>query len=153
MKNTLLVFREQNLFFGIRSNDFEQYFPLNKVWISQANNSSQVWRFEGKEKKEKGCFIHPGSLFGFSKFRISQTGVIFLKNISNQLPMGILMNEFLMKISLKKIGTKKIDIEQLKKFPTHLPKSAFHTVQRYKRKNIFIIDPLMLFKAYDIAPS
>ncbi len=109
-----------------------------------------IWEFEGKQEPTKGRFVHLGSLFGFSPTYFSQSGYIFLKKVNNQSTIGIFMDNLYMQGSLKKIGDKKLEIEKIKNFPPNVPKTSFRFVQKYKRKNILVIDPLSLFRDHDI---
>ncbi len=153
MNNALLVFQERNHYFGFLSNDFERYFPADKAWISPSSHSRYIWNFKEESIPVKGKFIHPGILFDFPRVSFDQSGYIFMKNLPNRSSMGIFMNNFEMQISLKKIANKKLEIDQMKNFPKSYPRSVFKYVQQYKRRNILVIDPLKLFKAYHIPLS
>lgn len=148
--NSIFVFKEQTHLFGILPTDFYTFLPLNKLWISPVSKDSPLWRFEGESSIQQGYFVHLATLFGFKDIRFSQSGVIFLKQHTKKSYVGIVMNDFLMQIMNRKIGPKTIAIELTKNFPPNLPKSAFHFVQRYKRKNIMVINPEGLLKEYDI---
>lgn len=151
MQQRLFVFREQPYLFGIVNSDFDTYLPLNKVWISPDPETPNIWHFEVKNSaSRKGCFIHPATLFGFGEVQISDSSVLFLKKQDNGMETGILMNDFVMQLSDKKVGLKQYETELVKSFPENLPKSAFRFVQRYKRSNIFVYDVAGIIKEYNI---
>lgn len=151
MQQSLFVFREQPYLFGIESNDFDSYLPLNKVWISPDPVTPNIWHFEVKNSKSrKGYFIHPATLFGFRDVQISNSSVLFLMKLENGMETGILMNDFVMQLSDKKVGLKQYETELVKSFPESLPKSAFRFVQKYKRNNIFVFDVAGLIKEFGI---
>lgn len=141
MQNNVYVFKEPPYLLGVTQDDFESHLPLNQAWISPEPNSSNIWRFKTKDRSpRKGFFVHPGALFGFQKVQISNTSVLFLKKLDNEIEIGILMNEFLLQTSNKKAGSKQLSVDFVKNFPEKLPKTAFHFVQRHKRKNVFVIN-------------
>ena len=136
----LLVFKEQTHLFGIRNSDFDSYFPLNKLWISPSNKEQLLWKFEGKQGKPKGYFVHPAMLFGFKDVKFSQSSIVFLKKLNKNISVGLIMNDFYTRIINGRIGPKVLSTDLVKNFPINLPKAAFHFVKRYKRKNIMVIN-------------
>ncbi|MCP4749709.1 MAG: hypothetical protein GY866_02340 [Proteobacteria bacterium] len=150
MSNSLVIFREHNHYFGLFPNDFEQHFSLNKTWISPSEHSPLIWKFEREQSPSEGVFVHLGAVFGYSPANFSQTGHIFMKKVSDQSSMGIFADNLLMKIPKIKTGDKNIDVEKIKNLPPEIPIKAFRFIKRYRRKNIFVIDPLMLFQACHI---
>jgi hypothetical protein len=146
----LFVFREQSHLLGILADDFESHLPLNRVWLSHDNDNSPFWKYEDKQTSEKGYFIHPAMLFGFNNMSFCQSSIIFLNRHQDSMNVGILMNEFLMKIIHKKSGNKALAVELVKNFPSVLPKSAFHFVHRFKRKNILVLNPEGLMKEFGL---
>jgi hypothetical protein len=148
--NSLFVFKEQTHFFGIRNSDFDTYFPLNRLWISPTNEKQLLWKFEGRQEKQKGYFIAPGILFGFKDVKLSESSIVFLKKFSHQSSVGLVMNDFYTQIVNTRVGPKVLSTELIKNFPEHLPKSAFHFVKRYKRKNIMVINMEGLLNEYEI---
>jgi len=149
MENSVVVFQERGLFLGLYPSDFENYFQLNSVWISPSSHSMLVWKYERTKEPQNGSFIHASALLGSSPAVFSQHGYVFEKKITNSLSMGLFLNDITSEIPLKKIG-KKIEIDQVNKLPPDIPQSIFRFVHRVKRRNILIIDPLMLFKAYNV---
>lgn len=150
MHNNLLIFREQSYLFGLLPAEFENYLPLDTVWISPFQDSPHIWQYETKESAKKGYFVHPGTLFGFSNLSFSENSVIFLTEIKNKMGFGVLMNGYLTQLSEKVTLQKKMDLELVSNFPDNLPKSAFQYVQRYKRKNVLVLDLKGLIKEFDI---
>ena len=151
MQNNLYVFREHPYLLGVKPDEFESYLPLNKVWISPLSNHSNIWRFEVKNGSiRQGFFIHPGGLLGLQKAQISNYSVLFLKKLSDDIEIGILMNDFLLQIADKKLAPKQLDVNFLKNFPDSLPKPAFHFVQRHQRKNVYVISFDGLIAEYEI---
>jgi hypothetical protein len=148
--NSIFVFKEQSHLFGILPTDFNTFLPLNKLWIAPVSNDSPLWKFEGTPSNQQGYFVHLATLFGFKDVRFSQSGVVFLKQHAKNMFVGIVMNDFVMQIVNRNIGPKTIAMELTKNFPPNLPKSAFHFIQRYKRKNIMVINPEGLMKEYKI---
>ncbi len=149
MENSLVIFQERGLLLGLFPSDFETFFQLSSAWISPSNHSMLIWNFERAKEPKKGSFIHAGVLLGNSPATFNEQGYIFIKKINSILTMGLFLNEIVTETPMKKIG-KKIDVDQINKLPPDIPKSIFRFVQRIKRKKIFIIDPLMLFQAYDV---
>lgn len=152
MDNSLIVFREENIYLGLLLNDFEQHFSLNHVWISPSMQSPLIWKFETKQKPFEGNFVHLGILLGFSPAYFNHSGHIFLKKIHDFSFMGIFMNNFFLQIPFAKFRDKKLDISEVKNYPLNVPKNTFRFVHRFKRKNIFVIDPLLLFQTYNVLP-
>lgn len=151
MQDSLIVFSENIYFFGLLPSDFDQFFSLNKAWISPTEDSSLQWKFEREEEPYQGNFVHFGNLLGLSSATFSETGYIFLKNLSATSSQGVFINQFIMRVALKKMKERnRIEVDEAKGFPPDVPRTAFRYVQRYKRKNIMVLDPLMLFRAYGI---
>lgn len=151
MQQRLFVFREQPYLFGIVDSDFDAYLPLNQVWISPDSVTPNIWHFELKNgSSRKGCFIHPATLFGFREVQISNSSVLFLKKQENGMETGVLMSDFVMQLSDKKVGLKQFETDLVKSFPQELPKSAFRFVQRFKRNNIFVFDVAGLLNEFSI---
>lgn len=151
MDKSLIVFQERDLFFGIYPNEFKHNFSLNQVWISNSGDESPIWQFRRKKDPVEGVFIHFGSLLELSQAHFDNGGYIFVKEITG-VPMniGICVSGLLMRIPLKKLRAKKIEIDDFPRFPAGIPKTVFSYIQQYKGKHIFVIDPLLLFRAYDL---
>ena len=149
MENSLVIFQERGLLLGLYPSDFETYFQISSAWISPSHHSMLIWNFERVKEPTKGSFIHAGALLGNSPATFNAHGYIFIKKINKLLTLGLFLSEIVSEMPLKKIG-KKIEIDQFNKLPSDIPQSIFRFVQRIKRKNILIIDPLMLFQAYDV---
>jgi len=150
MDKSLVIFQEKNLYFGIYPSEFIQHFSLNQVWISQSGIKSPIWQFEKKKDPVQGRFIHFGSLLGLSQAHFNNGGYIFIKETSSTSALGICINGWLMQIPLRKLPDKKLEVDQFNRFPPNIPRTAFNFIQLYKGKHIFVIDPLLLFRAYDI---
>jgi len=151
MSDSLLIFQENKLHFGMFPDEFEQYFPLNNVWISPEEGKPNIWRFEREKPPMRGKFVHFGSLIGKTPAYFDDTGYIFMKNIPGEFSLGIFIGAVILRIPVKKLRAKKIEIErESKRIPAQLPKTAFRYIQRFQRKNILIINPLLLFRAYKI---
>lgn len=149
MENSLVIFQERGLNLGFFPNDFETFFQLSSAWISPSNHSTLIWNFERTKEPQHGSFVHVGALLGNSPATFNEQGYVFLKKINDLITMGLFLNDIITEMPSKKMG-KKIEIDQVNKVPSDIPKSIFRFVQRIKRKNIFVIDPLMLFQAYDV---
>ena len=134
---------------GIFPSDFENYFQLSSAWISPSSHSMLVWKYERDKEPKNGNFIHAGALLGSASAIFSQHGYVFVKRINADLTMGLFLNEIISEIPLKRMG-KKVEIDQNHKIPSNIPVSAFRFIHRIKRKNVLVIDPLMLFKAFDV---
>lgn len=150
MDKSLVIFQEKSLYFGIYPSEFRYHFSLNQVWISHAGNESPIWQFEKKKDPKQGKFIHFGSLLGLSQAHFNNGGYVFIKETSNTSELGICINSLLMRIPLKKLPNKKLEIDEFSHFPPNIPKTVFNFIQLYKGKYIFVIDPLLLFSAYNI---
>jgi len=151
MQESLIIFLEDKYFFGLLPTDFDQFFSLNKAWISPTDESSPVWKFEREEEPHEGNFVHFGNLLGLSAATFSEKGYVFLKKVSETSSQGVFINQFIMRVALKKMKERnRIEVDEANVFPPDIPRTAFRYVQHYKRKNIMVLDPLMLFRAYDI---
>lgn len=150
MQNKLIIFQESSHLIGINPSDFDSAIQLNAVWISPSATSENVWEFESKDAAWKGCFVHPGTLFGFGKVYFDASSYLFLQKENDDFYIGILMNEFLIQLSEKRTLSKKLEIDLVKNFPAELPKSAFQFVHRYKRKNVLVLHPAGLLETYHI---
>ncbi len=146
----LFVFKEQMHFFGIRKSDFDNYFPLNQMWISPLDDMQLLWRFESIQGKPKGYFVHPAMLFGFKDVNFSQSSIVFLKKLNHKTSVGLIMNDFYTQIVNGNVGPRLLSTDLVKNFPANLPKNAFHFVKRYKRKNIMVINLEGLVDEYKI---
>ncbi|MFH2133099.1 MAG: hypothetical protein ABIK68_22190, partial [bacterium] len=144
-----VIFQEKDLYFGIYPSEFKTHFSLNQVWISHSGNDSPIWQFQRKKDPVDGQFIHFGSLLKLSQAHFNNGGYIFIKEVATA-AMGICINGLLMRIPLKKLPNKKIEVDEFAHFPPGIPRTAFSFVQFYKGKYIFVIDPLLLFRAYEI---
>ncbi|MBU2515447.1 hypothetical protein KJ966_29375 [bacterium] len=150
MSSRLFVFREQTYLFGILSGEFDKYLSLNHVIICQDEQHPNLWKFEATDTGESGYFIHPMELFGFGKIKFSQKSILFIRNQPDSPAFGLLMNDFYMHINDKRAEPKRIEPDVVKNFPPQLPKPVFQFVRRFKRKNIFVINPDALLKEYNI---
>lgn len=138
--NHLFVFKEQSLTLGVLPNEFDLVVPLNQYWISQSTTNPKIWKFNRENSSRSGFFVHPASLFGLKEVRFSDRGIAFLKKQSEDKYIGMVLNQYLMKIGVKKLGPKLIAADLVKNLPQNLPKSVFRSVQRFQRKNIFILN-------------
>ncbi len=150
MDKSLVIFQEKNLYFGIFPNEFKHHFSLNQVWISHSGDSSPIWQFEKKKDDLQGQFIHFGSLLGLSQAHFNNGGHIFMRETSDGSDLGICVNGLLMRIPLNQLPNKKLEIDEFSHFPPDIPKTIFSFIQLYKGKHILVIDPLLLFRAYEI---
>ncbi len=150
MDKSLVVFQENDLYFGIYPNEFKHNFSLSQVWISRPEKDSPIWRFTRKKDPIEGNFIHFGALLGLSQSHFNNGGYIFIKEVSNTFALGICFSGLLMHIPLKKIPQKRIEVDAFSHFPPDIPKTVFSFIQVYKGKHIYVIDPLLLFRAYDL---
>ena len=150
-QKSIFVFREQPHLFGILPGDFDTYLPLEQVSISHDSENPLLWIYEEKQTSKKGYFIHPALLLGFKKITFSKSGILFLKNNTQETDIGILMNDFLMKIVQKKAGSRTLSVDLVKNFPSEFPKRAFRFVQRFKRQNILVINPEGLIKEFNLS--
>ncbi len=150
MDKSLVVFQENDLYFGIYPNEFKHHFSLNQVWISKSEKDSPVWQFKRKKDPAEGLFIHFGSLLELSQAHFDNGGYIFIKEITAPFSLGICISGLLMRIPLKKLPRKTIEVDEFPHFPAGVPKTIFSFIHRYKGKHIFVVDPLLLFRAYDL---
>ncbi len=150
MSSRLFIFQEQAYLFGIQSGEFDKHLLLNRVTVFQDKQHTDLWKYEIKDNSESGYFIHPAALFGFSKIKFSQKSILFIRNQPQSPTFGLLMNDFYIHMTEKRVESKRIEPDVVKNFPPQLPKSVFHYVRRYKRKNIFVINPDALLKEYSI---
>lgn len=150
MDKSLVIFQEKDLYFGIFPNEFKHHFSLNQVWISHSGDSSPIWHFEKKKDHLQGKFIHFGSLLGLSQAYFNNGGHIFMKETSADSNLGICVNGLLMRIPLQQLPNKKLEIDEFSHFPPDIPKTIFSYIQLYKGKYILVIDPQLLFRAYEI---
>lgn len=153
MDNSLVVFQEKDLYFGIHPNEFKHHFSLNQVWISSSGEDSPLWQFKRKSAPLEGVFVHFGSLLELSQAHFDNGGYIFMKEISSagsSIDLGICISGLLMRVPLKKLRRKKIEADEFSRFPSGIPKTVFSNIQQYKNKHIYVIDPLLLFRAFDL---
>lgn len=148
MNNNLIVFKEQNYYFGIFPEDFERHMYMDEITVNPSTISPSIWNFEDPTKKRSGFFVHLGALFGFSPVFIQHTGHLFVKE-SLDVRFAIFLDNFQMKIPVLEKGRNQIGIDKFDDLPPEIPKQAFRYVLVYKKKKILIVDPLMLFRSYD----
>lgn len=148
MNNNLIVFKEQNYYFGIFPEDFERHFSMDHIVVNPSSISTSIWKFEAPQKSLKGYFVHLGALFGFSPVHIQHTGHLFVKE-SLDVRFAIFLDNFQMKIPVLEKGRNQIGIDKFHDLPAEIPKQAFRYVLVYRKKKILIVDPLMLFRSYD----
>ena len=150
MKSDIIVFQEQRFHFGINPDEFEDNFSLNSAWISPSEISTKLWRFERKNPPEKGYFLHFGALLDLTSVYFNNGSQIFMKRTPERQLIGICISSAIFQISLKKNNQKIIEIDEFDHIPADLPKTIFNHILRYQQKNIFIVDPLLLFRAYQL---
>lgn len=150
MKNDIIVFQEQRFHFGINPGEFEESFSLNSAWISPANESDRLWRFERKERSIKGDFIHFGALLGLTSAYFNNASQIFMKKTPDGQVLGLCISGTLFQISLNGTKEKLVSIDESVHIPETLPQTIFSRLLRYKRKTIYIVDPILLFRAYHL---
>ena len=149
-QNSLLVFKEETVYFGLLADEYDTYLPLNQLSISPHGQNALLWKFEAKQSRQKGCFTNPAMLFGFKDIKFSQSGIVFIKRLSTKESMGLLMNDFITQIVRKKTGLKTSPVHLNKNLPPTFPKSAFHFIQRHQRKNVLVINPDQLRREFPI---
>jgi len=151
MEKSLVVFQEHDLYFGVYPTEFKYHFSLNQVWISNSGDNSPIWRFRRKQEPNEGVFVHFGSLLELSQAHFDNGGYIFIKDMAGvSVDLGICISGLLMRIPLKKLSGRKSEVDTFSRFPTGIPRTIFKFVQQYRGKSIFVIDPVLLFRAFDI---
>lgn len=151
MDKSLVVFQEKDLYFGLYPTDFKDHFSLNQVWVSNAGDDSPLWRFNRQKQPSAGVFIHFGSILNLSQVNFDKGGYIFIKEMPGDVPdLGICVSGLLMRVPLKQLPDRTIEIEAFPRIPVEVPRTIFSSVQVYKGKHILVIDPLLLFRAFDI---
>jgi hypothetical protein len=150
MKQSIIVFQVGHHHYGLDPVDFEAYFALKSVWISPPRQPSPWWRFERRREITKGFFVHFGALTGLSMAEFSGSGFVFLKNVPAVAALGICANGLIAKVPKHRLKKRVIAADEYRGLPEGLPCTAFSGVRWLGRKPILIIDPLLLFHAYDL---
>ncbi|MDH5560163.1 MAG: hypothetical protein OEY59_04830 [Deltaproteobacteria bacterium] len=149
MQESLIVFRKNNFFFGIKPSDFDYQFNLNKVFISKENLTEGVWRFENADSElKKGVFVHLGALFNLYPAFIQHNNFVFCKQVEKDFYLGYVFDNFYTQIALKKFKNKKKDLQEIHNLPPDIPREAFQYIQLFKRKKILVVDPIGLYLTY-----
>jgi len=146
MDKSLIVFREKHHYFGIFPHEFERHLLLDQIWISPSDKVPALWQFEGRPFSLKGYLIHLGSLLGLPQISFSHQGYVFLKKYEDQSHWGVFLNDIYLQTTLKKIGKKSRSPAEVTPLAEDIPENIFHSVIRYRRKDIWVIDPVGLFQ-------
>jgi hypothetical protein len=150
MKQSIIVFQADRHFYGLDPADFEAHFALNSVWISPSRQLSPWWSFERKRETTKGFFVHFGTLIGLSKADFSGHGYVFVKNVPGVAALGICASGLIMKVPRQRLQKRIVAADEYRGLPDGLPCTAFSGVRWLRRKPVLIIDPVLLFQAYDL---
>lgn len=151
MIDLLIIFKENQSYFGFYTSDFSAHFSVDKVWVTPPVGNPPIWSFEGQKKtRATGVFVHLSTLLGLPSSDVSYRGFIFLKEITVHDQIGLYMDRFFMQVPVKKI--KHRICETPANLPNEVLASAFKHTLEIKRKVVNIIDPMRLFEAYGLLP-
>ena len=156
MSEPILVFKEQDYFFGVSPIDFVQQYSLDQVEIAPSGVSNAIWHYQTKQKKNpiEGIFLHVGALFGLYPVDFNYSGQIFIMEINKEVSLGLFLDHLTFKIPADRIDLHYSEVTDINKLPPELPPRAIVQVAVYNRKKIFMIDPVRLSEVYQfIAPE
>jgi len=152
MIDLLIVFRENQNYFGFYSTDFSAHFSVDQVWVTPPEGNPPIWSFEGRKNTLQGTFVHLSTLLGLPSCDLSHKGFIFLKEITVNDTIGLYMDRFFTQVSADKITKKILETNHFPDLPNSIVASAFKYTVEIKRKTVTIIDPTRLFEAYGLLP-
>lgn len=156
--DSILVFREQDYFFGISPADFGQPFMLDQLEIAPTGVSEAIWHYRDKdpasEDEAEGIFLHLGALFGLKPIGFGFQGMIFLNELDQGVRLGLFLDNLSFRIPITEVGKRQIPVTDVKQLPPELPPRAIRQVISYNRKQVLLIDPVRLSEVYQlIAPE
>ena len=149
---SILVFKEQEFYFGVSPLDFGPQYSLDQVEISPTGVSEAIWHYRLKTENPpvEGIFLHLGALFGLAPIDFSHQGVIFINQMEDGVSLGLFLDNLTFKVPLEGLGKRLTQITDLNKLPPELPPRAVRRVIRYNRKQILLIDPVRLSEVYQL---
>lgn len=153
---SILVFKEQEFYFGISPADFEDQYSLDQLEISPTGVSEAIWVYHqrARDREKEGIFLHLGALFGLSPIDFSHQGMVFVKELKEGVRLGLFLDNLTFKLPIESLKKASDQVGELNKLPPELPPRAVRQVLRYNRKNIILIDPVRLTEVYQlIAPE
>ncbi|MDT8446425.1 MAG: hypothetical protein RRB13_05960 [bacterium] len=156
--DSILVFREQDYYFGISPADFGPPFMLDQLEIAPTNVSEAIWYYRDKEplseEEAEGIFLHLGALFGLRPIGFGFQGMIFLNELAPGLRLGLFLDNLTFRVPIWEVPKRLIEVTSSVKLPPELPPRAIRQVISYNRKQVLLIDPVRLSEVYQlIAPE
>ena len=142
MNDTIIVFKERNFHFGLFQYDVIHRIPLDQIWISPMGNQFKFWKFEKKNNTLDGILVHLGSQLSSSPVYFSHKGGIFITKSNNNLHFGIFSQNIVCEIKIAMDGNNFLNRNQIGRYPPGIALESYQGFYRYKRKMIFIIDPV-----------
>ena len=148
MDESLIVFRENGYHFGILPHEFDRNILLDQAVVSPVKNIPALWQFDSQANSLKGCFIQLGCMVGTKHSELNHKGYLFLKEYDSKRYWGVFLNDIYLQLPMKKIEDKLKSLENYGKISDSCSNNVFHSVFRYRRKNIWIIYPQGVFQKY-----
>lgn len=146
MSDLIIACKERKFHFGFFSNSFEHCIPLDQVWISPFGNQSNSWKFESGDGKFGGDLIHMGNYLDSSPIHFSHKGVVFIKRSDDRRHFGFFFEKIAYKIKVSENIGRFLKYAQIKKYPPQIAKDSYFGIYKYKRKTVYIIDPVKFAK-------
>jgi hypothetical protein len=148
MKHSIIVISEGNYLFGFVPATFDEHYPLNEIWISQDKLNGQTWNFEKKDNSQSGILVNLHQFLNPSHAIFHYNGNIFTKNItgSSDSVFGFFCGQVIAQLTIEEKDKRIVDIESVNKKPANINIASFSEVIKYKRKHVFVIDPVSFFK-------
>lgn len=143
---SVIIFREKNFLFALDKSQFEQYFLLEQIWIQPSEQSEKLWKYQNKEKKRSGQFVHFGHMLGLHPAVFSHEGSVFLRTLEEGEKTGIYINNFVAQIPYEKASSSFFELGPTVNIPDNTPWKFFKTVFKYKRRRVLMINPDEIIK-------
>ena len=150
MKHSIIVISEGNYLFGFSPEIFDEHYPLNEIWLSQDKQTSKIWNFEKKDNSQCGILVNLNQFINPASATFDFNGNVFTKSIagSSDSIFGFFCNQVIAQIIIEERDKRIVDIESVKKHPDNINIISYSKVIKYKRKNVFVIDPETFFKLH-----
>ncbi|OGH03472.1 MAG: hypothetical protein A2600_10150 [Candidatus Lambdaproteobacteria bacterium RIFOXYD1_FULL_56_27] len=154
--DSILVFREQEFYFGISPSDFGPALEVDQLEIASSGVSEAIWHYKSRDPQNplEGIFLHLGALFGLKPIDFSHKGRIYLNQLDPETTLGLFVDNLTLQIPKEALAKHLTPLTEVSKLPPELPPRAIRQVIKYNRKKILLIDPVRLSEVYQlIAPE
>jgi len=150
MKHSIIVISEGSYLFGFAPETFDEHYPLNEIWISQDKQNSNIWNFEKKDSSQRGILVNLNQFINPASATFDFNGNVFTKGItgSSDSIFGFFCNQVIAQITVEEKDKRTVDIDSIKKYPDNINIISYSRVIKYKRKNVFVIDPGTFFELH-----